>query len=126
MSADTLEAIRRARSSFLKCRSYAQGLVAGVQIDDPKAPQPARDSVFGAWYFEAAQGPLGRLASFQAIEPAFTSLIDHYAAMHDWVRQGRADRAQTRLESVMEDCRQLLELLDLLEREVQQTMQAQQ
>lgn len=126
MPIDALEAIRMARSSFLKCRSYAQGLVAGIEIDACKSPQAMRESIFGHWHDAAARGPLGRLTTFQALEPVYLTLTDHYTALHHLVRAGRQEQAQPHLEAVVDHCQRLLELLDLLERELQQVMQSQQ
>ncbi len=59
--------LRAAKSAHLQWRANAQGLLAGLPLDEGKVPVSHSDCRFGKWYYGPGQG-LASLDSFRAIE----------------------------------------------------------
>ncbi len=113
-----LAVIRRAKSSHIRWRAYAQGLVAGVPVSDDVAPVQHIDCQFGHWYYGEGQRWLGHLSIFQDIQGPHELLHLVYAQIHRLVEHRRHEEAAWKLEELVGISKTLIEQLDLLEQEV--------
>jgi hypothetical protein len=115
---ELLRLIRKAKSSHIRWRSYAQALVAGLDVPEDAAPKDHRACGFGKWYYDAGVRQLGHLDVFRDIEISHEILHGIYARIHQSVTGGRADEARPQLEQLIGVSRTLLEAIGLLEQEV--------
>ncbi|KOR33512.1 hypothetical protein TI05_00550 [Achromatium sp. WMS3] len=107
---DALAAIRKAKSSHIKWRAFAQALIAGVEVSDDKIPKRHTECEFGKWYHGIGKKHLGHLESFKAIDAPHEVLHAVYAriyeALHDteetvWAKlfTNNTERNRRKLES---------------------------
>lgn len=113
-----LEVIRRAKSSHLRWRAYAQALAAGVPVQEDQAPLAHTQCAFGKWYYGEGQSALGHLSVFQDIETPHELLHAIYAQVHEAAASGKLDKAHERLSDLVEMSKTLLQAIELLEAEV--------
>jgi hypothetical protein len=116
---ELLDIIRRAKSSHVRWRAYAQGLVAGVDVKDENLPVKHTDCRFGKWYFGHGTQVFGDLPVFSDIQGAHEMLHAVYEQIYDLVKQKDLSSAQNKLTQMMDISRTLLELLNLLEEEIE-------
>lgn len=116
--AEILALIRRAKSSHIRWRSYAQGLVNGVPVDDDKAPVRHTDCRFGQWYFGEGTRLLSDLEVFRDIQAPHEMLHGIYEQIHGLVARNELEAAMGKLQQLVEISRTLLEQIELLEQEV--------
>jgi hypothetical protein len=101
---DALSTIRKAKSAHIKWRSFAQALIAGVEVTDDKIPKLHTECEFGRWYHGPGQEHLGHLDSFQAIASPHEMLHAVYARIYEtlhgkegiWSRLFTSDAERTR------------------------------
>lgn len=110
--------IRRAKSSHIRWRAYAQGLVSGVPVDDDKAPVQHTQCRFGQWYFGEGMRLLGDLEVFRDIQGPHEMLHGIYEQIHALVARKDYEKAGVKLDQLVEISRTLLEQIELLEQEV--------
>lgn len=115
---EALSRIRQAKSSHIRWRAYAQGLVAGVKVKDERLPIRHTDCQFGKWYFGEGDELLGRIGIYQDIEGPHEMLHSIYEQIYKLVGQGRFDMAHTKLDELVGVSRTLIEQIGLLEDEV--------
>jgi hypothetical protein len=115
---ELLDLIRRAKSSHVRWRAYAQGLVAGVEVKPENLPVKHTDCRFGKWYFSEGMETFGDLAIFRDLQGAHEMLHAVYEQIFNLVQKGQFDAAQGKLNQLMDISRTLLEGLALLEQEV--------
>lgn len=115
---ELLDIIRRAKSSHVKWRAYAQGLVAGVEVKEENLPVKHTDCRFGKWYFGEGREIFGSLAIFRDIQGSHEMLHSVYEQIYELVRKQRLEEAQSKLTQLMDISRSLLEMLNLLEEDV--------
>jgi hypothetical protein len=130
-----LNAIRKAKAAHIKWRSYAQALVAGVDVSDEKVPVAHTNCDFGRWYYGQGQAELGGLDSFQGIAAPHEMLHAIYSKIFDTLyRQekrsllqkifaretahGRYDQARAYMADLVAASETLLTAIDLLEKEI--------
>ena len=87
---DIVEEIRMAKSAHLQWRAYAQGLVAGVPIDEAKLPIKHTECKFGRWYHGPGQ-KLSHLPSFLGINVPHEMLHNVYQQLHDQLLEDDTD-----------------------------------
>ncbi|MDP3482058.1 MAG: CZB domain-containing protein [Sulfuricella sp.] len=110
--------LRKAKSAHIKWRSYAQGLVAGLDIAEDKAPVQHTDCSFGKWYYGMGQQALGHHELYEGIEVPHRILHQIYGEIYHYIEKGKADKAKERLPHLVEISRTLLEAIALLEQEI--------
>lgn len=116
---ELLAVIRRAKSSHIRWRAYAQGLVSGVPISEDRLPVRHTDCKFGQWYYGEGTRQLGHLEIFRDVEAPHEMLHAVYGQIHELVvQQGDNHRAHTKLDELIAISRTLLEQIDILEQEV--------
>jgi hypothetical protein len=116
---ELLALIRRAKSSHIRWRAYAQGLVSGVPVDDDRLPVKHTECKFGQWYYGEGMRQLGHLEIFRDVAGAHEMLHAVYAQIHDLVSKKHSDKmAHAKLDDLVAISRTLLEQMELLEQEV--------
>lgn len=118
---DLLSRIRRAKSSHIRWRAYAQGLVAGVEVKEDRLPVRHTDCQFGKWYYGEGQALLGRVSIYEDIEGPHEMLHSIYEQIFQLVNQGKFDIAHAKLDELIGVSRTLIEQIGLLEDEVDAT-----
>lgn len=116
---EMLRLVRKARSAHIRCRSYAQALIAGLSVAKGKATLEQVDCHFNQWYYGEGLRLFARLASYRAIEEPMEVLQDLYQHIDQRVRQGRLDDAKVLLQPLLLVSRSLLEAMDQLEQDIQ-------
>lgn len=134
---DLLARLRASRAAHIQWRSYAQGLLAGLPLEQEKVPVLHTDCRFGQWYYGDGQA-LAHLPTYQAIEGPHDTLHAIYACIVETLfgergrpgflarlfgrtksadarRQADAEALMDKLIGVSET---LLAALDLLEKEI--------
>lgn len=129
--------LRSAKSAHLQWRANAQGLLAGLPLDEGKVPVAHTECRFGKWYYGQGQ-MLVSLASYQAIEgphdtlhavyrrivealygeveqPSLMARLLGKRAKDDRERRRDADRLMVQLVAVSET---LLASVEILEQEI--------
>lgn len=114
-----LALIRRAKSSHIRWRAYAQGLVAGVDVKEDRLPIQHTDCAFGQWYYGSGKNRFGHLAIFSDLEGPHELLHSIYHQIHSLVGAGKVEPAREKLEELVGVSRTLIEQLELLEQEVE-------
>jgi len=110
--------VRRAISSHIRWRAYAQGLVAGVPVTEDKLPVAHTECRFGKWYFGEGMSAFGHLQIFKDIQGPHETLHAVYAQIHELVSRQRLAEAEAKLAQLTAISRTLIEQLELLEAEV--------
>jgi hypothetical protein len=117
-SQDLLQHIRKAKSSHIRWRSYAQAMIAGVPVTEDRAPVRHTDCEFGRWYYGEAREMLGHMAIFRDLEWQHEILHSTYEQIVELAERGEPGNAREHVTHLLEMSRSLLELLDLLETQV--------
>jgi len=116
---ELLGVIRRAKSSHIRWRAYAQGMVSGVPVADDRLPIKHTDCKFGQWYYGEGAQQLGDLEVFKDVEVPHEMLHAVYAQIHEIVAvNGNTAEAHDKLEELIAISRTLLEQIEILEQEV--------
>ena len=116
---ELLGIIRRAKSSHIRWRAYAQGLVSGVSVGEDRLPVKHTDCKFGQWYYGEGKQQLGHLDIFKDVEAPHEMLHAVYGQIHELVvKQGDSRNAHGKLEELVAISRTLLEQIEILEQEV--------
>lgn len=116
---ELLGKIRRAKSSHIRWRAFAQGLVAGVKVSEDRLPVLHTDCQFGKWYYGEGHTLLGHLDIFLDVEGPHEMLHAIYAQIYQLTAEGKEEQAREKLEELIGVSRTLLEQIDLLEAEVE-------
>lgn len=115
--AELLALIRRAKSSHIQWRAFAQGLVGGVKFEESRAPVKHTECKFGKWYYGEGRKQLGDLEIYGDIEGPHEMLHAIYEQVHTLVQKKQVEAARQKLGELVGVSQTLLELLDLLEKE---------
>ena len=135
-----LAAIRKAKVAHIKWRSYAQALIAGVEVTDDKVPKMHTECDFGKWYYGSGKNALGHLDSFKGIEAPHEMLHAIYGKIFDALHGGerhslvervfssksslewkRMEIARGYIDELVNVSETLLEAINLLEDEIRQS-----
>ena len=116
---EMLAVIRKAKSSHIRWRAYAQGLVAGVDVKEEKLPIMHTDCQFGRWYYGLGARHLGHLSVFEDIASPHEMLHAIYGQIHELVHKGEKEKAREKLDELIGVSRTLLDQIGLLEEEVE-------
>jgi hypothetical protein len=115
---DLLRLVRKAKSSHIRWRSYAQALVAGLDVREDNAPIHHQSCQFGRWYYGEGRRLFGRLEIYRDIEVPHEILHHIYERIYQSVAKGRQAEAKSLLDQMVGVSRTLLEALELLEQEI--------
>jgi hypothetical protein len=116
---ELLGVIRRAKSSHIRWRAYAQGMVSGIPVSEDRLPLKHTDCKFGQWYYGEGAQQLGHLDVFRDVEVPHEMLHAVYAQIHEIVaNSGVTTEAHGKLEELIAISRTLLDQIEILEQEV--------
>jgi hypothetical protein len=101
---ELLALIRRAKSSHIRWRSYAQGLIGGVPVDEDRLPIKHTDCRFGQWYFGEGTRDFGHLEIFKDLAGPHEMLHALYAQIHELVGRGKMVEAEEKLQHLVGRC----------------------
>ncbi len=116
--AELLRIIRKAKSSHIRWRSYAQALMAGLEVPPESAPVNHQSCGFGKWYYGDGTRQLGHLDIYADIATPHEILHQIYGRIHGLVASGSMDEAKPLLDQLIGVSRTLLDAIQLLEQEV--------
>jgi|GEM_PF-7004333 len=117
--AQLLSIIQRAKSAHLQWRAYAQGIAAGVPLEESKAPVKHTDCKFGQWYYSEGKAVLGHLDIFNNIAGPHEMLHLVYEQIYSLATKQKFAKANEKMNDLLSISRTLLESIALLENEVQ-------
>ena len=115
---EVLRVIRRAKSSHIRWRTFAQAMVTGLPVEEEQAPVRHTECQFGKWYYGQGKALLGHIDIFQDIETTHELLHHIYAQIFSLVQERKLSEAKALYEELIGVSRTLLEQIDLLEEEV--------
>jgi len=115
---EILRELRKAKAGHIKWRSYAYGMLAGLDIGTEYSPVEPTDCAFGKWYYGTGKEAFGDLDTYSGIAVPHQILHKIYAKIYDLAKKGKLKDAEAEVARLNELSRQVLEALDLLEREV--------
>lgn len=115
---EILRTIRKAKSSHIRWRSYAQALVAGLEVPPDSAPVSHESCGFGIWYYGEGARLLGHLDVYQDIATPHEILHGIYRRIHGMVGSGQMEEAKPLLQQLIGVSSTLLEAIQLLDQEV--------
>jgi hypothetical protein len=113
-----LRLFRKAKSSHIRCRSYAQAMVSGLPVNDGNIPAGHTDCQFSRWYRGEGRKLFGMLVSYRDIAEPQEALQDIYDFLIDNVRLRRFNEAKFALDQYLRVSRRLMATMDMLEREI--------
>ncbi len=119
---ELLSKIRRAKSSHIRWRAFAQGLVAGVSVNEDRAPIQHTDCQFGTWYYSEGRELFGDSEIFMDIEGPHEMLHAIYAQVFELVKKGKKEKAHAKLDDLIAVSRTLLEQIEILESEIEASL----
>jgi hypothetical protein len=114
-----LSELRKAKAAHIKWRSYAYAMVSGLDIDSEYTPLEHTDCAFGKWYYGAGKEHFGHLDTYLGIEVPHKILHKLYSKIYDLAKQGKMKNAEEQAKCLTELSRQVLEALELVEREIE-------
>ncbi len=115
---ELLRVIRKAKSSHIRWRSYAQALMTGCDVPEDSAPVSHESCGFGKWYYGEGADQLGRLDIYTNIAKPHETLHRIYGRIHALVGSGRMEDAKPMLDQLIGVSRTLLDAIESLEQEV--------
>ncbi len=114
-----LKELRKAKAAHIKWRSYAYAMVAGLDIDEEYVPLEHTDCSFGKWYYTLGKEHFGSLDTFAGIEVPHKILHKIYSKIYDFAKKGKLKEAEEEARRLTELSHQVIEALELVEREVE-------
>lgn len=133
---DIVDQLRKAKSAHIQWRSYAQALIAGIEVKQDHVPVIHTDCRFGTWYYGEGQS-LASLSGYAAIEAPHEMLhkiyMDIFKLIFDntevgllgkmfgkqsRIEQRNQEEAEVLLEKMLAVSTTLLEEINLLEKDV--------
>ena len=89
---ETLNHLRMAKSAHIQWRSYAQAMIAGIEIEKDHVPVIHTDCKFGKWYYGSGQH-LSSLPSYKAIETPHEMLHQIYMKIYQLLFSDKDERS---------------------------------
>lgn len=114
-----LKELRKAKSAHIKWRSYAYAMVSGLDIDTEYTPLEHTDCDFGKWYHGVGKEHFGHLDTYAGIAVPHHILHKLYSKIYDLAKKGKLEDAEVDAKRLTELSHQVLEALELVEREIQ-------
>ena len=114
-----LSEIRKAKAAHLKWRSYAYAMVSGLDIEAEYTPLEHTDCAFGKWYHGAGREHFGHLDTYSGIAVPHQILHKIYHKIYDAAKKGKLQEAEVDAKRLTELSRQVIDALELVEREIE-------
>lgn len=118
---EALHQLRHARSDHIQWRSFANALSTGIQLDITRAPINAKECEFGKWYYSLrTQQFFAEYETFESIKAPHEVLHQIYSKIYTACANKKTKEANILLIRLNQVSTQLLEAIDLLEKELRQ------
>lgn len=118
---EVLSQVRLAKSAHIRWRVHAQAMVAGLPIEEQRAPVHHKDCDFGRWFYSAGFRVFGHWPIYQDVEYSHELLHEVYRLLHEAMRAGDQARAVMIAEQLVGISKALLASMELLEDEIHLT-----
>jgi len=118
---EALSQVRHAKSAHIRWRAYAQAMVAGLPIEEQRAPVHHKDCDFGHWFYGAGFRAFGHWPIYQDVEYSHELLHEVYRLLHEVLGAGDQERAAVIIEQLVGISHSLLANMELLEEEIRLT-----
>ncbi|MBU1664993.1 MAG: CZB domain-containing protein [Gammaproteobacteria bacterium] len=115
---EALGQVRHAKSAHIRWRAYVQAMVAGLEIEEQRAPVHHKDCDFGQWFYGDGFRAFGHWAIYQDVEFSHELLHEVYRLLHRVLEEGDLDRAAVIMDQLVGLSHSLLAGLELLEEEI--------
>jgi len=122
---EALRQVRYAKSSHIRWRAYVQAMVAGLEIEEKRAPAHHKECDFGHWFYSEGFKAFGHWQIYQDVEYSHELLHAVYHMVFEACANGEQARAATLAEQLVGISHSLLEAIGLLEEEIQTASQYQ-
>ncbi len=117
-----LKELRKAKAAHIKWRSYAYAMLSGLDIETEYAPLAHTECVFGQWYHGVGKEHFGHLDTYAGIAVPHQILHKLYSKIYELAQQGKLKDAEVEAKRLTELSHQVIEALELVEREVESHM----
>jgi Chemoreceptor zinc-binding domain len=114
-----LHELRKAKAAHIKWRSYAYAMLAGLEIDAEYTPVEHTACAFGKWYHGAGKEHFSCLDTYAGIAVPHRILHQLYNKTYEMIQQGKFEEAEVDARLLTELSRQVIEALELVEREIE-------
>lgn len=118
---EALSQLRHAKSAHIRWRAYVQAMVAGLEIEEKRAPVHHKDCDFGQWFYGEGFKTFGHSQIYQDVEYSHELLHEVYQMLHHAQAEGDHARAARIMEQLVGISHSLLAALDLFEEEIRLT-----
>ena len=115
---EALSQVHHAKSAHIRWRAYAQAMVAGLEIEEQRAPVHHKDCDFGQWFYGEGFKTFGHLQIYQDVEYGHELLHEVYHLLHRVLEEGDQARAAMIMAQLVGISHSLLAAMDLLEEEI--------
>lgn len=116
---NALSQLRKAKAAHIKWRSYAYGLISGLDVLAEHNPIEHTECSFGLWYYDdKTQKTFRSLDSFSGIEVPHKVLHQIYHQIYELVAKKKMKQAEKQLDKLNALSKQLLEAVELVESEL--------
>lgn len=115
---EALSQLRHAKSAHIRWRAYVQAMVAGLDIEEKRAPVHHKDCDFGHWFYGEGFKIFGHWQIYQDVDYGHELLHEVYKMLHQALEEGDHDRAARIMEQLVGISHSLLAILDLFEDEI--------
>lgn len=116
---EALHQVRLAKSAHIRWRAYVQAMVAGLEIEEKKAPVHHKECDFGCWFYGEGFKTFGHWQIYQDIDYSHEFLHKVYQMIFDACASGDLVRAASLYEQLVGISYSLLDAIGLLEEEIQ-------
>lgn len=116
---EALHQVRLAKSAHIRWRAYVQAMVAGLEIEEKKAPVHHKECDFGCWFYGEGFKAFGHWQIYQDIDYSHEFLHAVYGLIFDACTNGDHARAAMLAEQLVGISYSLLDAIGLLEEEIQ-------
>ncbi len=114
-----LAQLTRAKAAHIKWRSFAYGLISGLEVTPEYQPVSNRECEFGHWYYHPdTQVALGQFVTYQSIAVPHQVLHQLYEKVHQFAAKKKMRKAEELIPKLNALSDQLIEALNALEKEV--------
>jgi len=120
---EALRQVRLAKSSHIRWRAYVQAMVAGLKIEEKRAPIHHKECDFGHWFYNDGFRAFGHWQIYQDVEYSHELLHAVYQLVFNACGNGEQARAAALAEQLVGISHSLLEAIALLEEEMQASSQ---
>jgi methyl-accepting chemotaxis protein len=98
---EALRQVRYAKSSHIRWRAYVQAMVAGLEVEEKRAPVHHKECDFGHWFYSDGFKAFGHWQIYQDVEYSHELLHAVYHMVFEACANGEQARAATLAEQLV-------------------------